>query len=135
MFSLCCQPCVGVSIMDSGVISVKNVSQKWIFLHWRQWLEWRVLYKDVPYYILYILYLVGLESELRVLCKAGALPLKPHLQSIVLWLFWRWGLLNYLPGLASNHSPLDLGLPVARITGVSHWNLVFTEILIILKLK
>jgi hypothetical protein len=121
--------------MDSGVISVKNVSQKWIFLHWRQWLEWRVLYKDVPYYILYILYLVGLESELRVLCKAGALPLKPHLQSIVLWLFWRWGLLNYLPGLASNHSPLDLGLPVARITGVNHWNLVFTEILIILKLK
>jgi hypothetical protein len=24
-------------------------------------------------------------------CKAGALLLEPHLQSIFLWLFWRWG--------------------------------------------
>jgi hypothetical protein len=24
-------------------------------------------------------------------CKAGALPLEPHLQPILLWLFWRWG--------------------------------------------
>jgi hypothetical protein len=23
-------------------------------------------------------------------CKAGALPLQPCLQSILLWLFWRW---------------------------------------------
>jgi hypothetical protein len=34
--------------------------------------------------------------------KAGALPLEPHLQPILLWLFWRWGLKNYLPGLTSN---------------------------------
>jgi hypothetical protein len=24
-------------------------------------------------------------------CKAGALLLEPHLQSILFWLFWRWG--------------------------------------------
>jgi hypothetical protein len=23
--------------------------------------------------------------------------LEPHLQSILFWLFWRWGLANYLP--------------------------------------
>jgi hypothetical protein len=27
-----------------------------------------------------------------------------------LWLFWRWGLMNYLPGLASNCDPPDLSL-------------------------
>jgi hypothetical protein len=24
-------------------------------------------------------------------CRGGALPPEPHLQSIMLWLFWRWG--------------------------------------------
>jgi hypothetical protein len=38
-------------------------------------------------------------------------PLKPHLQSIVLWLFWRWGLKNYFLGLASNLDATDLSLP------------------------
>jgi hypothetical protein len=52
--------------------------------------------------------LVGLGFELT--CKAGALPLKPHLQSIFLWLFWRWGLVYYLPGLTSNLDPPDLNL-------------------------
>jgi hypothetical protein len=32
--------------------------------------------------------------------KAGALPLEPHFQSILLWLFWRWGITKYLPRLA-----------------------------------
>jgi hypothetical protein len=43
--------------------------------------------------------------------KAGALPLEPHLQSILLWLFWRWGLVNYSPRLALNHDPPNLSLP------------------------
>jgi hypothetical protein len=34
-------------------------------------------------------------------CKAGTLTLKPYLQSILLWLFWRLGLMNYLPRLSS----------------------------------
>jgi hypothetical protein len=55
-------------------------------------------------------FLVGLRFELR-----GALLLEPHLQSILLWLFWRWDLENYLPGLASNQ--------ITRIMGVSHWHL------------
>jgi hypothetical protein len=44
--------------------------------------------------------------------------LEPRLQSILLWLFWRWGLRNYL--LAWGLDPHDLSLPSARITGVSH---------------
>jgi hypothetical protein len=45
------------------------------------------------------------------LCKADALLLEPHLQSISLWLFWRWGLANYLLGLVSKCDPPDLSLP------------------------
>jgi hypothetical protein len=37
--------------------------------------------------------------------------LEPHLQSILLRLFWRWGLMNYLPGLVSSHNPPDLSFP------------------------
>jgi hypothetical protein len=29
----------------------------------------------------------------------------------LLWLFWRWDLMIYLPGLALNLDPLDLRLP------------------------
>jgi hypothetical protein len=42
--------------------------------------------------------------------KAGTLLLEPHLQSILLWLFWRWGLKNYLAGLASNVQTPNLSL-------------------------
>jgi hypothetical protein len=44
-------------------------------------------------------------------CKAGALLLDPHLQSILLWLFWRCGLMTYFPKLVSNCDPQDLSLP------------------------
>jgi hypothetical protein len=44
-------------------------------------------------------------------CKAGALPPELLLQSILPWLFWRWGLENYLPRLASKHDPPDGSLP------------------------
>jgi hypothetical protein len=37
----------------------------------------------------------------------------------LLWLFWEWGLGNYLPRLASNCYPPDLS-QVARITAVGH---------------
>jgi hypothetical protein len=36
---------------------------------------------------------------------AGTAPLEPHLKSILLWLFWRWRLVNYLPRLDSNRDP------------------------------
>jgi hypothetical protein len=54
-------------------------------------------------------------------CKAGNLLLEPHLQSILRWLFWRWGLLNYLPRLAwLGTLILQISASqVARITGVS----------------
>jgi hypothetical protein len=61
----------------------------------------------------------GLNSGLHT-CKAGTLPLEPHLQSMLLWLFWRQGLMNYLPGLAWNHDPPNLTSQAARITYVNH---------------
>jgi hypothetical protein len=49
----------------------------------------------------------GLRFELRAseACKAGILLLEPHLQSILLWLFWKWSLVNCFSRLSSN---LDL---------------------------
>jgi hypothetical protein len=52
----------------------------------------------------------GLNSGLCA-CKVGTLPLEPQLQSILLCLFWRWGLSNYLPGVAMNCDSPDLSLP------------------------
>jgi hypothetical protein len=52
----------------------------------------------------------GLNSGLCT-CKAATLPLDPHLQSILLWLFWRWSFLNYWPRLALNLDPAYLNLP------------------------
>jgi hypothetical protein len=69
----------------------------------------------------FFFFFVGL-FELRDICtcKAGALLFKPHFQFILLWLFSRWGFVNYLP-----KSPLTMIFPisasqVAKITGVSH---------------
>jgi hypothetical protein len=44
----------------------------------------------------------------------------------LLWLFWRWGLLNSMPRLALNLYPPDLNLPIARITSVSRQCLTFS---------
>jgi hypothetical protein len=44
-------------------------------------------------------------------CGSCSLRRSPHLQRILLWLFWRWGLENYLPGLALNLGPPDVSLP------------------------
>jgi hypothetical protein len=46
---------------------------------------------------LFVLVGWGLNPGLHT-CKAGALALETHLQSILLWLFWKWGLTSYLPG-------------------------------------
>jgi hypothetical protein len=46
----------------------------------------------------------GLNSRLW----KSALLLEPHLQSILLWLFWRWGLPNYFPRLVLNLNSPDL---------------------------
>jgi hypothetical protein len=51
-----------------------------------------------------------LKSQLCA-CKAGALLLEPQLQLILLWLFWRWGLVNYFPKLASNCESPYFSLP------------------------
>jgi hypothetical protein len=47
----------------------------------------------------FLFVLVGLGSELHA-CKADTLPLDPHLQFILLCLFWRCDLANHLSGLA-----------------------------------
>jgi hypothetical protein len=64
----------------------------------------------------------GLNAGLCT-CKAGTLLLEPHVQSILLWLFWRGGLVNCFPGLALNHDLPISASQVARIIGVSHWHL------------
>jgi hypothetical protein len=53
---------------------------------------------------------LGLNSGLNA-CKTDALLLEPHLQAILLWLFGRWGLTNYLPMLTSNFDPPNLSFP------------------------
>jgi hypothetical protein len=53
--------------------------------------------------------------------QTGALPLEPYLQSILLWLFWKWGPheLFAWAGLKPQSSQ------VIRITGISHWHLMW----------
>jgi hypothetical protein len=57
-------------------------------------------------------------------CKTGILPLEPHLQSILLLLFfWRWGgevLQTICLGWLQNSILPVSASQVARITGVSH---------------
>jgi hypothetical protein len=43
------------------------------------------------------------------LCPCKILP-ESHLQPILLWLFWRWGLEDYLPRLALNFNTPSLSL-------------------------
>jgi hypothetical protein len=61
-------------------------------------------------YFVCLVFLWGLNSWLCAY-KTGARLLEPHLRYILLWLFWRWGLMNCLPGLTSNRDPPDLSLP------------------------
>jgi hypothetical protein len=60
----------------------------------------------------------GFNSGLHT-CKAGALPLEPHLQSIWLWLFWGWDLSNCLPCWYLNSFLPISASQVARIIGVT----------------
>jgi hypothetical protein len=62
--------------------------------------------KELTIYL--FIYLVGLGFELKG--KAGALPLELHLQSILLWLFWRWGIWNCFPRLALNFDSPNFNL-------------------------
>jgi hypothetical protein len=50
-------------------------------------------------------FLMGLGFELRALHLQ-----RQVLQSLLLWLFWRWALSNYLVELTSNLCPPDLSL-------------------------
>jgi hypothetical protein len=52
---------------------------------------------DFCYCYLFIFLWDGSLNQGLCICKAGALPLETQLQSIMLWLFRRWGLVNYLP--------------------------------------
>jgi hypothetical protein len=52
--------------------------------------------------------------------KAGALLLEPHLQPVLLWLFWGWSLMNYFPIWPGTQSSQCQSSKVTRITNVSH---------------
>jgi hypothetical protein len=60
-------------------------------------------------------YFVALGFELRASHMLGRLSYTSS--SFLLFFLWRWGLVNYLPGLASNHEPPDLSL---QVTVMSH---------------
>jgi hypothetical protein len=51
-----------------------------------------------------------LAFELRGFVLTKQVWLEPHLQSILLCLFWRWGLANSLPWQASNLNPPNFSL-------------------------
>jgi hypothetical protein len=54
-----------------------------------------VLTNRFLYQYLLFFFFVGLVFELRFYsCKAESILLKPRLQSILLWLFWRWEFLK-----------------------------------------
>jgi hypothetical protein len=50
-----------------------------------------------------------------------SLPLQPQLQSSLLWLFWRWGFVNYLPRQSQTTIFPISDSQVARIGDESHW--------------
>jgi hypothetical protein len=71
----------------------------------------------------FFLVVVVLEFKLRTLhCKASTLPLEPHLQSILVWLFWRWCFVNCLLGWSQTVILQISASQVVRITDMSHWH-------------
>jgi hypothetical protein len=62
---------------------------------------------DFSFFFL-IFFWVGQGFKLRASSFQNSI--KTQLQSIVLWLFWRWGLENYLPWLVLNCNPPNLSL-------------------------
>jgi hypothetical protein len=84
--------------------------------HWlfKSALVWFFL--KIIIYLFILNLLLGLGFELRVLQlqskHSTAWTMLPAiLLTILLWLFCRWGLANYLPWPALNHVPPDLSLP------------------------
>jgi hypothetical protein len=101
MIGLTCAPQFCTSEMLSPC--PHSSCEKWI--HAQTWMTstWAV-----PACLQDFFFFAGLGS---ILAKQA---LGPHFQSILLWLFWRWALSNYLPRLVSNHSPSNLNLPSNR---------------------
>jgi hypothetical protein len=60
--------------------------------------------------LLGVLWVRDLMSGLRA-CKAGTVPFENISSPSCSGLFWRWGLVNYLSGLALNLNPPDISLP------------------------
>jgi hypothetical protein len=65
------------------------------------------VHQHIILFSFFFLVVLGLNSG-SYDCSAGTLALGPHLQSILLWLFWRQDLMNCLPWLDLNCDPLDL---------------------------
>jgi hypothetical protein len=70
----------------------------------------------------------GLNAEFCA-CKTGTLPFEPHLQSILLWLFWRRGLMNYFPTWPQVSILLISASQVARIRATNHWHSALGQVL------
>jgi hypothetical protein len=66
----------------------------------------------VPCFVFFWWWYLGLNSGIGT-CKMGSTPCDPHLNSILLWLFWKWGLVNYFPGLVPHLYPSTLSLSIS----------------------
>jgi hypothetical protein len=121
--------------------SLKPVYSKWFVVYFSRRMimsnifscSYWPLHLDIFYYeelvqvsyplfqlIFFFLVGLGLNSGLHT-CKVGALMLETHIQYILLWLFWRWGVSQTTcPGWPWTLILLISASQVARITGVSH---------------
>jgi hypothetical protein len=104
--SFCCVACGSVFSFFSAPITL------WYFCFCSA-LKFFLCSSCCMLYVLGVLFCrEGLNSGLHG-CKVDTLLLEPHFQSILLWLFWRWSLLNCLPKLFLNCDPPDLSLPIS----------------------
>jgi hypothetical protein len=96
-------------------------STPFFLLHQRQGISRPPFNKGVqsPGGLLHFFFSFELGFELRTShLQTGIPPLEPYLQLIFLWLFWRWGPVNYLSRLTSSYDP-----PHVSLTGMNHWHL------------
>jgi hypothetical protein len=69
----------------------------------------------------FVLYFGGTGAWTLVSTRHSWKRLELCLQFILLWLFWRWDLTNYLPSLTSSCNPPNVNLP-SRVIGMSYWH-------------
>jgi hypothetical protein len=83
-----CNSWIWFSTSRDSICCVEIIDGK---ISWK-WIDFESPLLPICYFFFYFLFLVGQGLEYRVLSLqvSGVLPLELYLQSILLWLFWRW---------------------------------------------